>query len=146
MKTSQRGIDFIKGFEGFSPTVYKCPAGLDTVGYGHVVRAGEKFLTLDIKQADTLLANDLVTYEVAVLDMVDVDMTQGQFDALVSFAYNCGIQALRGSTLMRMFNNKAPLDQVANQFLRWNKIAGVPSAGLLRRRAAESDMFLGDAV
>jgi lysozyme len=143
MKTSQRGIDFIKSFEGFSPTIYKCPAGLDTIGFGHVVKKGEKFDKLTESQATDLLANDLIYYESKVLGLVDVPISQGQMDALVSFAYNAGPNALANSTLLKLLNAGKSIVDVSNEFLKWNKVAGKPLAGLTRRREAERDMFLG---
>ena len=139
MKTSQKGIDFIKSFEGFEAKPYRCSANKLTIGYGHVIRTGETYTHLTEQQANDLLASDLVRFETDILDCVDVPMTQNQFDALVSLAFNVGGDAVKKSTLVRMLNNG---DNCADQFLRWDKCDGRPLAGLTRRRAAEREMFL----
>lgn len=143
MKTSERGIDLIKHFEGFAPSVYLCPAGKKTVGYGHVVRDGEGFThPLTEYEATELLITDLTKrYEPRVLEAVDVPLTQGQFDALVSFCYNLGPAALETSTLLS-FLNLGDYEKAAGQFTRWNKAAGKVLDGLTKRREAERDLFL----
>lgn len=143
MKTSQRGIDFIKEFESFSPTIYQCSAGKSTIGFGHVLRAGESFLgPLTLPQANELLAKDLERFEIAVLEAVDVPLNQNEFDACVSLSFNIGGSAFANSTLVKMLNKEEARTRVADQFSRWDKVAGKPLAGLTRRRAAEREMFL----
>jgi lysozyme len=146
VKTSQRGIDLIKEFEGFSAAPYLCPAGVWTIGYGSTrypdhsrVQPTDKPVTES--EAVAILAATLTDYETGVLNLVEVDMTQNQFDALVSFAYNLGLQNLKTSTLLRFMNN-GQYAHVAEQFARWNKAAGKVLPGLVRRRAAERDLFL----
>lgn len=156
MKTSERGIQFIKSFEAFMPTPYKA---LDypktkklTIGYGHLIQPGEKFTTLTEPQACDLLADDLVQFERDVTRLVKVAITQDMFDALVSFAYNCGAdidadtiaEGLGDSTLLKKLNSGDFLG-AADEFLKWCKCNGVEVNGLKRRRTAERDMFLGDA-
>jgi GH24 family phage-related lysozyme (muramidase) len=94
------------------------------------------------QEATELLAKDLIGYEARVLQLVDVPLTQGQMDALVSFAYNCGPSALANSTLLRKLNN-CEFSLAADEFLKWNKVAGKPMQGLTNRRQAEREMFLG---
>ena len=103
MKTSQNGINLIKKYEGCRLTAYKCPAGLWTIGYGHTknVKSGQKITQ---KQAENFLKQDLKTFEKGVEKAVKVRLNQNQFDALVSFAYNCGLGALKTSTLLRKLN------------------------------------------
>jgi GH24 family phage-related lysozyme (muramidase) len=135
MKTSKNGINLIKQFEGCRLTAYKCPAGVWTIGYGHTagVKQGQKITQ---QQADTYLAQDLTVYEKHVNDL-KLNLNQNQFDALVSFCYNCGAGNLR--TLVR----NRTLPQIADALLLYNKGAGVVLAGLVRRRKAERELFLG---
>jgi len=99
MKTSKQGIDLIKFYEGFRADAYKCPAGVWTIGYGHTgkdVHAGDK---VSPEYASYLLATDLAAFEQKVSELVKVPLKQNQFDALVSFCYNCGAANLASSTL-----------------------------------------------
>ena len=104
---TEEGLDLIKRFEGFSPTIYICPAGYPTIGYGHVVLTHERdqFATgITPAQANELLREDAAIAERAVLRLISVPLTDGQFDALVSFTFNLGAGALQRSTLRRKVN------------------------------------------
>ena len=140
MRTSQKGIDLIKKFEGCRLEAYKCPAGIWTIGYGHTkdVQNGQKITQA---QAEEFLIEDLKVYEKAVESCVKVPLSQNQFDALVSFCYNCGAEALRTSTLLRLLN-ESKYSESAEQFLRWNTAGGKVLAGLTRRREEEKKLFL----
>ncbi|WP_347252921.1 lysozyme [Leminorella grimontii] len=140
MITSQKGIDLIKTFEGCELKAYLCPAGVWTIGYGHTkgVKRGDE---ITATQAECYLRGDLVSFEADVNRLVRVPLTQGQFDALVSFAYNCGSRALSTSTLLRKLNAR-DYSSAADEFSRWNKAGGKELPGLTRRRAAERDLFL----
>jgi lysozyme len=145
MKTSQSGIDLIKEFESWSADLYRCPANLPTIGWGHVVRPGETYkVPITREQGEAILAKDLERFEREVERAVRVDLDQHQFDALVAFAFNVGAAAFRNSTLLRMLN-EGQTDQAADQFPRWNKSGGKVLAGLTRRRNAERELFLGTA-
>lgn len=139
MKTSKAGIDLIKSFEGCRLVAYKCPAGVWTIGYGHTfgVRAGQKITQ---KQAEDFLKSDLQVYEKGVEKAVRVKLNQNQFDALVSFSYNCGLGALRSSTLLKKLN-KGDYKGASAEFPRWNKANGRILAGLKRRRKEEKALF-----
>ncbi|MCR3690621.1 lysozyme [Citrobacter freundii] len=148
MQTSEKGIKNIKDFEGCSLTAYPDPGtgGAPwTIGYGwtHPVDGKPIKLGMTIKQetADRLLKTGLVSYENDVLKMAKVKLTQGQFDALVSFAYNVGSRALSTSTLLRKLND-GDVKGAADEFLRWNKAGGKVLNGLTRRREAERALFL----
>jgi lysozyme len=134
------GLDLIKSFEGLKLRAYLCPAKVWTIGYGstgpHVVPG--KVITE--AQADELLQDDLDRFEAAVTRLVTVPLTQNQYDALVSFAYNVGISALERSTLLKRVNAKL-FDQAKAEFGKWNRAGGKPLAGLTRRRAAEAALF-----
>ena len=139
---TQNGIDLIKRFEGFSRTVYFCPAGYPTIGYGHVVKPHEDFLAgIDEAQAEELLRQDAVIAERAVLRLINVPLTDGQFDALVSFTYNLGGGALQRSTLRRKINREEHAD-VPEQFMRWVWAGGRKLKGLVRRREAEGLLYI----
>lgn len=144
MKTSANGIAHIKEFEGFRGKRYLCPANKPTIGYGHVIvdsaRATLWNVELTEDQATKLLMKDLVRFEDAVSAMVAVPLTQGQFDALVSFAYNLGEAKLRSSTLLKLLN-AGDYDGARKQINRWIYSNGKKSEGLIRRRARETEMF-----
>ena len=148
MITSEKGIRLIKQFEGCSLTAYPDPGtGGDpwSIGYGWThpvdgkpVKGG---MTIDQATADRLLKTGLVGYENDVLKVARVKLTQSQFDALVSFAYNVGSRALSTSTLLKKLNAN-DIKGAADEFLRWNKAGGKVLNGLTRRREAERALFL----
>ena len=144
MKPSENCVALIKHFEKFEPRAYRCPAGKPTIGYGHVIQASEHHLrdaVLNEAQASALLAADLAKFAPQVESLLKGVVTDpGQFDALVSFAFNCGVNALRNSTLLKKFK-AGDVGGAAGEFKRWNKSNGKVLAGLTRRRAAEERMF-----
>jgi len=136
---TQAGVDLIKRFEGFSPTVYICPAGYPTIGYGHVVKPQEREQFaggITTEQAETLLRQDVQTAERAVLRLITVPLTDGQFDALVSFTFNLGAGALQRSTLRRKVN-RGDHANVPEEFRKWVWTGGRKLEGLVKRRDAE---------
>lgn len=139
MQISKAGLDLIKQFEGLYLKAYRCPAGVPTIGYGHTagVAMGQ---VITQQQADDYLRRDVRQFERAVERQVSVPLTQGQFDALVSFAFNLGEGALAQSTLLRLLN-AGDYAGAAAQFDRWNKAGGRVLPGLVRRRAAERALF-----
>ena len=148
MQTSHEGIALIKGFEGCRLTAYPDPGtgGAPwTIGYGwtHPIdgKPVKPGMTIDQETADRLLKTGLVSYENDVLKLVRVRLTKGQFDALVSFAYNVGSRALSTSTLLKKIN-AGDIKGAADEFLRWNKAGGKVLNGLTRRREAERALFL----
>lgn len=140
MRTSQKGIDLIKKFEGCRLEAYKCPAGIWTIGYGHT-KGVKDGMIISREQAKEFLREDLKVYEKAVESCVKVPLSQNQFDALVSFCYNCGSGALKTSTLLRLLN-EGKYSEAGEQFLRWNKAGGKVLVGLTRRREEERELFL----
>lgn len=145
MQTSDKGIALIKQFEGCKLTAYQDSVGVWTIGYGWTqpvdgkpVRAG---MTIKQETAERLLKTGLVSYEIDVSRLVKVSLTQGQFDALVSFTYNLGARSLSTSTLLRKLN-AGDYAGAADEFLRWNKAGGKVLNGLTRRREAERALFL----
>ena len=145
MQTSEKGIALIKEFEGCKLTAYQDSVGVWTIGYGwtqpvdgKLIRAG---MTIKQETAERLLKTGLVSYESDVSRLVKVGVTQGQFDALVSFTYNLGARSLSTSTLLRKLN-AGDYAGAADEFLRWNKAGGKVLNGLTRRREAERALFL----
>jgi len=136
-----KGLNLIKQFEGYSRTVYLCPAGHPTVGYGHVIKPEEDFSDgVNTGQAEDLLRQDVIMAEQAVLRLTDTPLTDGQFDALVSFTYNLGVTAFQRSTL-RTKVNRGEHTQVPEQFLRWVWAGGYKLRGLVLRREAEVNRY-----
>jgi GH24 family phage-related lysozyme (muramidase) len=146
MNIGNKGLRLIKEFEGCKLTAYKCPAGVWTIGIGSTryadgsaVKQGQ---TLANEEAALLLlSKTLTSYEHAV-NAIKVDLTQNEFDALVSLTYNIGAGNLASSTLVKMLKAGNPKSEIAKQFLRWDKAGGKPLAGLTRRRNAEAELFL----
>lgn len=145
MQTSDKGIALIKEFEGCKLTAYQDSVGVWTIGYGWTqpvdgkpIRAG---MTINQETAERLLKTGLVSYESDVSRLVKVGLTQGQFDALVSFTYNLGARSLSTSTLLRKLN-AGDYVGAADEFMRWNKAGGKVLNGLTRRREAERALFL----
>lgn len=144
MKTSVAGLALIKQFEGLRLTAYLCPANVWTIGYGHTSAGGAPAVRQGMKitkaRADEILRADLAKYEQGVTDAVSVQLTQSQFDALVSFAFNCGLGALRKSTLLKRVNAKQ-FDRVPAELMKWTRAGGRELPGLVRRRRAEAALW-----
>lgn len=161
---NQAGVDLVKGFEGIvdgDPTTvnldpYLDPIGIWTIGWGHAVRVGGEFLRgrenrarakalypdgITRDQAEALLRADLLDTCRDVDALVKVPVSDNQFAALVSFAYNVGTGNLSRSTLLRLVNERNFM-AASKEFVKWNKADGKELAGLTRRRLAESELFL----
>lgn len=136
MKTGQKGINLIKQFEGCRLEAYKCPAGVWTIGYGHTggVYQGQKITQV---QADAYLRADLEKYEKKVAQYSQYVWRQNEFDALVSFAFNIG------SIDQLTANGTRDRTTISEKILLYNKAAGKVLNGLMRRREAERQLFLG---
>lgn len=141
MRINEEGLKLLKKFEGCKLKTYRCVAGVLTIGYGHTGKDVTEGKTITQEEAEKLLRNDLEKFEKGVVDLLKVTVTSNQFSALVSFAYNIGLNALSGSTLMKKLN-AGDIMGAANQFERWNKAGGKEVQGLTNRRLAERDLFL----
>lgn len=149
MKVNQigaKGLNLIKKYEGFKSSPYKCPAGIPTIGYGATyypdgrkVKLTDKPITT--KEADTMLLNMLKHYEQGVDSFTTDSVNQNQFDALVSIGYNIGLQALKGSTLIRKVNLDPNDKTIKNEFMRWTKANGKVLDGLINRRKEEAELY-----
>lgn len=142
MQPSQSCLNLIKEFEGCRLTAYEDQAGVLTIGYGHTggVSAGD---TCTQEQADAWLAQDAQIASNAVLRLVDVILTQGQFDALTDFVFNEGQGRLRSSTLLTLLN-RGQYPEAGLQLLRWDFADGHPNLGLDHRRRAELELWNRD--
>ena len=159
MKVSAAAIKTIKCHEGVKTRPYQCPALIWSVGVGHVIDpshsavkyeerkslpipAGwDRSLTMD--EVDAILAQDLARFERGVARLCPAALGhQGQFDALVSFAFNVGLGNLQRSSI-RMRYNRGDIEGAADAFLMWTKAAGKVLTGLVKRRNDERAMFLG---
>ncbi len=141
MRTSQKGIDFIKSFEGLRLKSYDDGVGVQTIGYGST-RGIAKGMTITQEQAERMLKNDIARFEPEIEKLVKVPLSQNQWDALMSFTYNLGATNLASSTLLKLLN-AGDYARAAEQFGRWNRAGGKEFSGLARRRAAEQKIFLG---
>lgn len=145
MRTSAEGVALMHHYESCRLAAYPDPGSIDgrpwTIGWGHTGPEVKRGLVWTQAQADAAFVRDLQATEYLVGQMVP-NASQPEFDALVSFAYNLGAAALRGSTLMRLYK-AGDTRGAADQFLRWNKNDGAVMYGLTRRRTAERALFLG---
>jgi len=144
--TGAKGISLIKQFEGFSAKPYICSGGAITIGYGATYYPNGLRVTMSDKaitegQASTMLMNMLKTYEKSVDSFCRDDINQNQFDALVAFAYNVGVNALKNSTLLKKVNKNPQDVTIRNEFLKWNKANGRALKGLTNRRIAEANLY-----
>jgi lysozyme len=145
-KTGPEGLKLITKWEGLKLIPYLCSAKVATIGYGSTYyEDGTRVKLTDApiskERALELFRNTLSTYERGV-DSFTVDtINQNQFDALVSFAYNLGTQALKGSTLLKKVNVNTNDVTITNEFAKWTRAGGVVLKGLVNRRADEAKLY-----
>jgi lysozyme len=143
MKLSQRGIDLIKQFEGYSSKAYPDPAtgGAPwTIGYG-TTRGVKPGMVITAEQAEKMLRDDVAKFESGVSSLITAPTTQGQFDAMVSLAYNIGLGNFGKSTLLKKHNARC-YTCAADQFRVWNRANGKVMNGLTKRRADERQVYM----
>ena len=133
---------FISSFEGCRLTAYRCSAGVWTIGFGHTKGVSEGD-TCTQEQANAWLIEDIRNTQLLLAHYVNVPVTQNEFVALVSLAFNVGVGALMKSKLLRKLNS-GDRDSAAEEFLDFDLANGQKVAGLTRRRKAEHDLFLQD--
>jgi len=143
MKVSQNGIQLIKDFEGCKLKAYKCPAGVWTIGYGstYYLDGSKVFMGQKISQieADMLMLKLLPKYEATVIKNIKVILNQNQFDALVSFCWNCG----SSQALFRLVNQKATDEVIYDWWINHYVTGGGKLLqGLINRRRKEADLFI----
>lgn len=133
-------IEKLKQWEGCRLIAYRDPAGIWTIGYGHTGPDVKPGMQITQEQADRLLMGDLARFEFAVDRAVKVPLTDNQFGALVSFAFNVGAAAFDKSTLLKRLN-QGNYSAVPGELARWNRAGGKQLAGLVNRRAAEAVLW-----
>lgn len=141
MRTSDILAKSIRRFESFRRKAYQDAKGVWTIGYGHTadVKEGD---CISRKVAEQLLLDDLKEFE-SYVDSLNICNSQFQFDALVDFAYNCGIENLRTSTLLRYIREGRSEEEIRKEFHRWIYCGGKRLKGLAIRRKWEADRFFG---
>lgn len=146
MKTSTAGRARIAEREGVRLKRYRDSVGIWTIGTGHTAAAGPPdpnvVKTITMAENDAILARDLAKFEAGVERAITRPMTQNQFDALVSLAFNIGLGAFAKSSVVRRFN-AGDIDGAARSFLLWNKAGGRVIPGLVKRRESEKAQFEG---
>jgi len=143
MKTSDKGIEQIKSFEGFRSMPYLDTAHKLTVGYGHLMVPGDGLVQgspITMGQATALLKQDVGFAEECV-NSSGVDLTQNEFDALVSFTYNLGCGAFKRSTLLKLLK-EGRKNEAAVEFPKWCMVSNGHSDSILKRRLSEQECFL----
>lgn len=157
MKVSDKAKGVIKHHEGVKQRPYRCPAKLWTIGVGHVLYPEQGAMKLELRdsvplrqeddrvfpmeEVDAILSADLERFERGVEKFVPVQLTQGQFDALVSFSFNVGLGTLQRSTL-RQKVLRGDMEGAAEEFLKYCMAGGKPLKGLQNRRIDERALFL----
>ena len=146
MKINEKGLALVKRYEGLRLEAYRCPAKILTIGYGHTGSDVREGMVITEEQAEALLRKDIARFETGVEAILGgARANSDQFSALVSFAFNLGLQALLKSTLLKK-HKAGDYAAAAAQFLSWNKarVNGqlVPLAGLTARRDAERKLYL----
>ncbi|TCK70087.1 lysozyme [Lonepinella koalarum] len=143
---SEQGINALKGYEALRTKAYLDDAGKWTIGYGHTGKVGNipvrQGMEITEQQAEELFKSRLPEFENAVRNNVNVPLSQNQYDALVSLAYNIGPTAFSNSTLVKKLN-AGDMDGAAEQFMAWRKVGDKDNQGLINRRNREREMFLG---
>lgn len=143
MKLSKKGENLIKRYEGLRLNAYICPAGVPSIGYGHTknVRIGD---VITEEQANQFFVEDALEVSNLVYRLLKKKPTQGQFDAMVSLAYNIGIHNFEFSKVLEFFN-LGDIEGAANNFQWWRRVGGHDGKiveGLVERRQAEKELFL----
>jgi lysozyme len=145
VEPSDKCYQLLKHYEGLKLEAYLCSGNVWTIGYGQTYYADGR----RVKQGDRITKEEaeaglpiiLKTYAISVHQKVRVGISQSQFDALCSFAYNVGIGAFDSSTLLQVINRERPIDEIEAQFMRWNKAGGKVVNGLTARRKSEFHLF-----
>jgi lysozyme len=146
MKLNSVGYNLIKEFEGLSLKPYKCQANINTIGYGSTyyengTRVQMSDSPITKQRAEQLLQHTADRFASKVFNLLKKPVTQNQFNALVSFAFNVGSGALASSTLLKLVNVNPNDAMIAKEFLKWNKVNKVPVQGLTNRRIKESALY-----
>lgn len=136
---SKNGLHLTESFERCRLVAYPDQGGVWTIGWGHTKDVHEG-MTCTQAQADTWLQLDIAYSAMVVNRLVTVDITQDEFDSMVDFVFNCGPSNFAHSTLLRLLNQGC-YQAAANEFDKWDHVAGKQCQGLLRRRQIETTLF-----
>lgn len=141
----QTALDTIKQFEGLRLKAYRCPAGLPTIGYGHLLSRDKtadlsQWPDLDQAEADRLLAIDAMRSAASVSRLITVPLTDNQRAALIDFVFNLGGGNLQASTLRKVIN-RGEYDAAPEQFMKWVHCGPVKVAGLVTRRQVDCQLW-----
>ena len=139
MKTSDKGIDLIKRYEGFRAKAYRCSADKWTIGYGHTLNVKSTDV-IDKAQAEYFLRQDVEFAEKEV-NKHNLNINQNQFDALVSFVFNLGVGNFARSTLLRKIKSNPDDPTIRKEFERWVYAGGKILTGLIKRRKEEANLY-----
>jgi lysozyme len=147
MRASEKCLKMLAHHEGVRQKPYKCPAGLWTVGVGHLIGDGKSLpdswnRTFSLEEVYDILAKDVTKFERGVERYITVPLKQGEFDALVSFAFNLGLGTLQKSTLRQKLN-RGDKEGTIESLLKYNKAGGKILKGLDNRRKDEATLFKG---
>lgn len=143
MKADKNGIEFLKSLEGLRLEPYQCTAGVWTIGYGHTWSVDEHTPKITPEQADEFLKDDLDFFEKNLTRLIRITITQSEFNALLSFAFNVGIERIRESTLLKKLN-LGDIRGAAKELDKWVYAGGKISEGLKNRREKEKALLLAD--
>lgn len=151
MRLNNAGYLLICKFEGLSLTPYLCSAKVATIGYGSTYYPNGKKVTLKDKAITKQEAFDMFKiiadeFAIKVDKLITSKISQNKFNSLVSFAYNCGINNLGISTLLKKVNFNPDDLTIKNEFLKWNKAGGKVVKGLTTRREIESQIYYENNV
>lgn len=141
MKVSNELIDKIKQFEGYRSKAYRCSAGVLTCGYGHTKGVTAR-TTCNKAKALAWLKSDLKPIESFLSAIPEVCKTQGRFDACADFCFNLGVNAFKGSTLLKLIQKKSSVSIIQAEFLKWIYAGGKPLEGLKNRRRWEAQRWV----
>ena len=140
-------LNTIQQFEGLKLKAYKDSVGIWTVGFGNIfnldtgnpIKEGDE---ISLETAERWLKIEVDNLQAKMRKVITVPLNDNQWTALTSLAYNIGFGAFKRSTLLRLLNAGASKEEVAKQFLRWNKAGGKEIKGLTNRRQTESNLYL----
>lgn len=143
MRTSNKGIELIKNYEGLRLEAYVCPAGKPTIGYGHTknVKLGQK---TTVEEAEQFFKEDLIIVENEI-NRHNLNINQNQFDALASFVYNIGIENFKTSTLLKKIKANPNDKSIENEFKRWIYSGGKVFPGTIKRRNEEAKLYFSNS-
>jgi len=146
MQISNKGLELIKEFEGFSSSPYLCSAKVPTIGYGSTFYKDGRKVSLSDKpiskeQATQLLEHTVNSFANGLKGKLEVSISQNQFDALVCLCFNIGLGAFANSTILKKINAE-DFKSASNEFLKWDSAGGKKLLGLRKRRERERDLFL----